>query len=628
MATNDPSRTISIHGDKYTYDSNKKKWMSGKKEATAVTSAMLDLILKQLQPKQDEVVDSFVGTANIVPSGGGDKEYEKEQDRNDEKREKREEDALESTESPAPKTEEQPIKPEPIASDRLVAPAEELKEQPPERKISSGMEALLDAKNNIVSMVKDRENWFKPEKRESLESVEDLSRSEKNRLEKRGISIDADSGIATKGDEQLNTEQLLQELNADAAKRDEKEGTPFYKTKASQISQDFGTQFNKRLGERLPLLKLFSDKFDGESDAAAVGDTGAAGGSTSISGLSDSVVDSLKSIDEGVQDIIDILKENQKDEEKDDTKREDQEQDSEVEKEKIKQEKVETREDQKNNIESIKKAAEDSDAEQVSGEDTEENKGTAYNLGKKTKKGINKVKEGFGKIKSKLGFGEEAAEEGAAEAVGEGAAESVAKTGMSEAIGSGATEAAGTGLAEAAGTGVAEAAGTGIAEAAGTGIAEAAGAGVAEAAGLSLMDFLPLLLLKNGGVVNNITPFTAFADGGVVDSPTAFSHEDGVGVMGEAGPEAVMPLQRGDDGKLGVKAADLQKPAITDQTNTLNQAEEERQRVDSDNKQPPGQGHTIINQNNNNTSGGSGGSGAVIPTAGNRNSLDLYYFAA
>jgi hypothetical protein len=44
-----------------------------------------------------------------------------------------------------------------------------------------------------------------------------------------------------------------------------------------------------------------------------------------------------------------------------------------------------------------------------------------------------------------------------------------------------------------------------------------------------------------------------FAGGGVFDSPTAFSFGGGkLGVMGEAGPEAVMPLRRGRDGRLGI----------------------------------------------------------------------------
>ncbi|MTD34034.1 phage tail tape measure C-terminal domain-containing protein [Paludibacterium denitrificans] len=47
-----------------------------------------------------------------------------------------------------------------------------------------------------------------------------------------------------------------------------------------------------------------------------------------------------------------------------------------------------------------------------------------------------------------------------------------------------------------------------------------------------------------------------YANGGVFDRPTAFAHAvNGLGVLGEAGPEAVMPLTRGADGKLGVKAS-------------------------------------------------------------------------
>lgn len=44
----------------------------------------------------------------------------------------------------------------------------------------------------------------------------------------------------------------------------------------------------------------------------------------------------------------------------------------------------------------------------------------------------------------------------------------------------------------------------------------------------------------------------AFADGGVVSGPTIFPMANGLGLMGEAGPEAVMPLKRGSDGRLGV----------------------------------------------------------------------------
>lgn len=50
----------------------------------------------------------------------------------------------------------------------------------------------------------------------------------------------------------------------------------------------------------------------------------------------------------------------------------------------------------------------------------------------------------------------------------------------------------------------------------------------------------------------NVVPF---AKGGVVGGPTTFPMADGrTGLMGEAGPEAIMPLTRGVGGKLGVRA--------------------------------------------------------------------------
>ena len=48
---------------------------------------------------------------------------------------------------------------------------------------------------------------------------------------------------------------------------------------------------------------------------------------------------------------------------------------------------------------------------------------------------------------------------------------------------------------------------------------------------------------------NGIVPFYK---GGIVNSPTLFPFAKGTGLMGEAGPEAIIPLQRGKNGKLGV----------------------------------------------------------------------------
>ncbi len=46
-----------------------------------------------------------------------------------------------------------------------------------------------------------------------------------------------------------------------------------------------------------------------------------------------------------------------------------------------------------------------------------------------------------------------------------------------------------------------------------------------------------------------------FANGGIVSGPTTFAMRGGTGLMGEAGPEAIMPLTRGANGRLGVEAS-------------------------------------------------------------------------
>ena len=51
-----------------------------------------------------------------------------------------------------------------------------------------------------------------------------------------------------------------------------------------------------------------------------------------------------------------------------------------------------------------------------------------------------------------------------------------------------------------------------------------------------------------------------FAKGGVVSSPVTFPMRGGTGLMGEAGPEAIMPLTRTANGKLGVEVAGGARP--------------------------------------------------------------------
>lgn len=63
-----------------------------------------------------------------------------------------------------------------------------------------------------------------------------------------------------------------------------------------------------------------------------------------------------------------------------------------------------------------------------------------------------------------------------------------------------------------------------------------------------------------GSVARGALPFAKggvvkpFASGGVVSAPTYFPMgQSGLGLMGEAGAEAIMPLARGRDGRLGVR---------------------------------------------------------------------------
>jgi len=75
---------------------------------------------------------------------------------------------------------------------------------------------------------------------------------------------------------------------------------------------------------------------------------------------------------------------------------------------------------------------------------------------------------------------------------------------------------------------------------------------------MSSFSGIPILgnLLKNekGNIYaqNKIVPF---AKGGVVTSPHIFPFKNGIGLMSEAGPEAIMPLRRGAGGRLGVEAS-------------------------------------------------------------------------
>jgi phage-related minor tail protein len=71
-----------------------------------------------------------------------------------------------------------------------------------------------------------------------------------------------------------------------------------------------------------------------------------------------------------------------------------------------------------------------------------------------------------------------------------------------------------------------------------------------------------------GGLIGNIFSSSGgnilpFASGGVVSGPTLFPMSSGLGLMGEKGAEAIMPLARGSDGRLGIRAASGRSVNIT-----------------------------------------------------------------
>lgn len=82
--------------------------------------------------------------------------------------------------------------------------------------------------------------------------------------------------------------------------------------------------------------------------------------------------------------------------------------------------------------------------------------------------------------------------------------------------------------------------------------------GVIKTAGSFIQGVLPF---KDGGAFmqGRILPF---AKGGIVNSPTLFPMQQGTGLMGEAGAEAILPLGRDSGGRLGVRAMQTKQQPI------------------------------------------------------------------
>jgi phage-related minor tail protein len=77
---------------------------------------------------------------------------------------------------------------------------------------------------------------------------------------------------------------------------------------------------------------------------------------------------------------------------------------------------------------------------------------------------------------------------------------------------------------------------------------------------------------SGGGIVdtlsafpfNNLKSIFPFASGGVIGAPTYFPlASGGLGLAGEAGPEAIVPLSRGPDGRLGIAGGGVGAANIT-----------------------------------------------------------------
>lgn len=95
-------------------------------------------------------------------------------------------------------------------------------------------------------------------------------------------------------------------------------------------------------------------------------------------------------------------------------------------------------------------------------------------------------------------------------------------------------------------------------------ILQSVGARLAE---LAAKDFLPSSgqsMVK--GLSSFSGPLSAFAEGGIINAPTYIpTGPSSMGLVGEAGPEAILPLSRGADGKLGLSAS---RPTIINVTIT------------------------------------------------------------
>ncbi|HBX8260338.1 MULTISPECIES: phage tail tape measure protein [Klebsiella pneumoniae complex] len=94
------------------------------------------------------------------------------------------------------------------------------------------------------------------------------------------------------------------------------------------------------------------------------------------------------------------------------------------------------------------------------------------------------------------------------------------------------------------------------------------GASGAASSGTAIQSFASAFSFNAKGNVYDSPSLSAYS-GGVYSTPQYFAFAKGAGVFGEAGPEAIMPLTRGADGSLGVKAVGRESPAVQNAANQI-----------------------------------------------------------
>ena len=93
-------------------------------------------------------------------------------------------------------------------------------------------------------------------------------------------------------------------------------------------------------------------------------------------------------------------------------------------------------------------------------------------------------------------------------------------------------------------------------------------------------NFITSLFSANGNVFSNGSHIQAYANGGIVGGPTYFPMSGGkTGLMGEAGPEAIMPLKRGANGRLGVEVSGGQQVVVNNNFNISANGDESVKRI-------------------------------------------------